>query len=97
MGNCISNFHYSEELIVPEQDNSCSLQPNPVEVDMSHFIMKEVLGSGGFGVVQRAIKITSPFKNTQFAVKKLSKAHVLSRKNGVMAIFRLKHIHIYYT
>jgi hypothetical protein len=44
-------------------------EPNPHEIDKSHFIMEGIIGQGGFGIVQKAVKISSFDRDRRYAVK----------------------------
>lgn len=61
--------------------------PNPFQVDKSHYTFQHVVGSGGFGIVQCVVKRSQPHKNEYFAIKSLSKASVLKRRSGLSSIF----------
>lgn len=62
-------------------------EPNPFEVDKSHYILQHAIGSGGFGIVLHATKRSDPDKNKSFAIKSLSKASILKRKSGLVSIY----------
>ena len=59
---------------------------NPDEIDMSHFSLQHVLGSGGFGIVQQVIKLTGPDRNKLYALKSMSKVSILKRRTGVSSV-----------
>ena len=77
------NCHSSHE---NPHDQRCD-EPNSLEVDKSHFCFKKAIGSGGFGIVQYAIKRSEPNKDEEFAIKSLSKGSILKRKSGLVSIF----------
>lgn len=56
-------------------------------VDRSHYNFQHAIGSGGFGIVQYATKLSEPDKHKSFAIKSLSKASILKRKSGLVSIF----------
>ena len=59
---------------------------NPDEIDMSHFSLQHVLGSGGFGIVQQVIKLTGPDRNQIYALKSMSKVSILKRRTGIASV-----------
>jgi serine/threonine protein kinase len=82
--------------------NSILFEPNPNEVDITHFELHHLLGGGGFGVVQFATKVPSLYlicsdflklqltdadQGTDYAIKSLSKASVLKRSTGFVSIY----------
>jgi len=60
-------------------------------VDLSHFKLERVIGQGGFGKVQAAIKRTGHDANRWFAIKALSKAFILSTSSGAASVFTELH------
>lgn len=71
----------------PSTSQSMFHEPNPYEVDSSHYTFQRAIGSGGFGIVQHATKRSDPDKNKGFAIKSLSKASILKRKSGLVSIY----------
>lgn len=64
-----------------------SFHANELEVDLSHFsTAKEILGTGGFGIVRRIVKLTGQDASRAYAMKTLSKATILSRPSGTAAV-----------
>ena len=49
-------------------------------VDLSHFDVERIVGQGGFGKVKAVIKRSEPQKGAWFALKYLSKKHLISKK-----------------
>jgi len=52
MGCCVSQ----EPSEVENSRKKIKNYPNDSEIDLSHFVLQNVLGQGGFGVVRVAIK-----------------------------------------
>jgi hypothetical protein len=50
-------------------DKSIKPQPNPLEIDLSHFEIEDVIGQGGFGLVSIAKKLTFDDAGTKYAIK----------------------------
>ena len=66
------------------------LSINPYAIDESHFLMDEILGVGGFGLVRLAMRVSlssveSPSK--LYAVKTIPKCNVLAKTNGVLSVY----------
>ena len=81
MGCCIS--HEPSEI---EDSRKKSNYPNSNEIDLSHFVLQNVLGQGGFGVVRVAKKLSGPDKGQLYAIKCLSKKTVLQRSSGPSSV-----------
>jgi serine/threonine protein kinase len=63
---------------------------NPFAIDPSHFLMDELLGVGGFGLVRLAMRVSlssveSPSK--LYAIKTIPKCNVLAKTNGVLSVY----------
>lgn len=67
--------------------SSQQFSSNPYEVDITHFNLHHLLGGGGFGIVQHAVKITGHDQNKCYAIKSTSKSSVLKRKTGLQSIY----------
>jgi serine/threonine protein kinase len=81
---CLHQHHHHSSAV---KSIMAHYEPNPFEVDRSHYTFQHAIGSGGFGIVQYAVKRSDPDKNKSFAIKSLSKASILKRKSGLVSIF----------
>ena len=66
MGNCVRNSPMLCLSVLSEHN-----EPNKVELDMSHFRVESVIGQGGFGLVQSAVKLTGFDRDKKYAIKSL--------------------------
>ena len=53
---------------------------NENQVDLSHFTVERIVGQGGFGKVKAVVKRSEPQKDAWFALKYLSKKHLVAKK-----------------
>ena len=53
---------------------------NEDEVDLSHFTVERIVGQGGFGKVKAVVKRSEPQKDAWFALKYLSKKHLVEKR-----------------
>ena len=66
---------------------SSTLTNDPTHVDIHSFSTpKKLLGLGGFGCVRAVKKLTGRDRNTNYALKSLSKHAVLQRSSGVSSV-----------